>query len=988
MTVPTEDGSVVDVFDASGRHRWTRHGLTGVRLWQLDYDGAGTLIGLVDTDGSMTRIERDGEGSPTAIVAPFGQRTELQTDGQGFVDTIADPLGRVVRGQYTEAGLLVGLTDAEGNVSRYDYDEDGRVVREEPALGGPLSLARAHMRAATKVVLLTATNQEFSYEVEHLAEGGQVRRNKCCGTGTTVEHVNTEGLRTITYADGLVVCSQSEPDPRLGSAAQRLKEVVARTPSGHTSTMSATRSVVQRDPNDDASVAVQIDSTVVNGRESSTIYTVTDRGILLSRTSPAGRNTRAVLDERGRLIELQSGTFEPTGYEYDARGRLVGITVGKNTAARSIALGYDAAGHLEEIVDPLGRATRFERDAAGMPLKQILPDGRAIAFAYDANDNLVSLTPPGGHSHRFSYDVKSLRSESTSPLVDGQEIETRYRYDLDRRLTSVEQAGSDLIKLTYDEAGRITEVVTPRDRIEHTYDGNTGLPRMINGPGEIQLTYKYDGPLLTRESWNGAIAGSVVRHYDDDFRVTSLAVASAAPIQFTYDPDGFIVRAGDLAIEHEPHDRILRTRLGSVVRERFYSSFAELTHDRVFHRDHLLYEMEYKHDALGRISQRHEMIQEETHRYDYQYDLAGNLVEVARDGNTVERYAHDTNGNRIRAEINAATFHASYDPHDRLLTYGAASYAYTPSGDLLARTDTTGLTQYNYNSLGNLLGVQLADGTRIHYGVDGRLRRVHKSVDGAIVSGFLYQNALHPIAELNEDSNVVSLFVYAASSGPPSYLVRDDAAYSIVSDRLGSPRLVVDAGTGEIVQRLDYDAYGNVQRDTNPGFQPFGFAGGLYDSDTRLVRFGARDYCAQIGRWTTRDPDGLMGGDTNLFRYVANDPVNRTDPSGRQFFCPPEDKLVFPAMLAGITEWVSSGVTGNATADGLLSAAKALAALPLYAVLGFGSAMEAEYRHLGAWGTIFCRHEHGPRHTACQSPEDLAAGGEREASRVFGSRNW
>jgi hypothetical protein len=63
-----------------------------------------------------------------------------------------------------------------------------------------------------------------------------------------------------------------------------------------------------------------------------------------------------------------------------------------------------------------------------------------------------------------------------------------------------------------------------------------------------------------------------------------------------------------------------------------------------------------------------------------------------------------------------------------------------------------------------------------------------------------------------------------------------------ISDHLGSVRLVVDVSDGTIVQQLNYDINGNVLNDTNPGFQPFGFAGGLYDTDTGLVRFGARDY--------------------------------------------------------------------------------------------------------------------------------------------------
>ncbi|MGI0016041.1 MAG: RHS repeat-associated core domain-containing protein, partial [Nitrososphaera sp.] len=66
----------------------------------------------------------------------------------------------------------------------------------------------------------------------------------------------------------------------------------------------------------------------------------------------------------------------------------------------------------------------------------------------------------------------------------------------------------------------------------------------------------------------------------------------------------------------------------------------------------------------------------------------------------------------------------------------------------------------------------------------------------------------------------------------------------------------------------------------NPGFQPFGFAGGLYDRDTKLVRFGARDYDPETGRWTAKDPIRFEGGDANLYGYVLNDPVNLVDPKG------------------------------------------------------------------------------------------------------------
>jgi len=86
-------------------------------------------------------------------------------------------------------------------------------------------------------------------------------------------------------------------------------------------------------------------------------------------------------------------------------------------------------------------------------------------------------------------------------------------------------------------------------------------------------------------------------------------------------------------------------------------------------------------------------------------------------------------------------------------------------------------------------------------------------------------------------------------------------------------REVVSVATGAIAQRLDYDEFGDVLRDTVPGFQPFGFAGGLYDAET-LVRFGARDYDAETGRWTARAPLLFAGRDTNLYAYCGSDPLN------------------------------------------------------------------------------------------------------------------
>jgi RHS repeat-associated protein len=68
---------------------------------------------------------------------------------------------------------------------------------------------------------------------------------------------------------------------------------------------------------------------------------------------------------------------------------------------------------------------------------------------------------------------------------------------------------------------------------------------------------------------------------------------------------------------------------------------------------------------------------------------------------------------------------------------------------------------------------------------------------------------------------------------------------------------------------------------TNPNLNiPIGFAGGLYDKDTKLTKFGYREYDSHTGRWTSKDPIDFSGGDSNLYGYVVNDPVNGVDPWG------------------------------------------------------------------------------------------------------------
>lgn len=72
---------------------------------------------------------------------------------------------------------------------------------------------------------------------------------------------------------------------------------------------------------------------------------------------------------------------------------------------------------------------------------------------------------------------------------------------------------------------------------------------------------------------------------------------------------------------------------------------------------------------------------------------------------------------------------------------------------------------------------------------------------------------------------------------------------------------------------------GSAALDTNPGWQSLGYAGGLTDGSTALVRFGARDYDPTVGRWTDRDPGGLTEHGSP-YLYCSGSPIDRSDPDG------------------------------------------------------------------------------------------------------------
>jgi len=342
-----------------------------------------------------------------------------------------------------------------------------------------------------------------------------------------------------------------------------------------------------------------------------------------------------------------------------------------------------------------------------------------------------------------------------------------------------------------------------------------------------------------------------------------------------------LTRAGALSLGRTTtNGLLLADTLGLVLGAYRYTSRGELQGFQIKHNNTTLFATGYEQDSLGRIRQLFDTTQGTPTRWSFVYDSLGRLAADSTNGAIFHVFTYDANGNRATFASGNGTVNYTYDAQDRLLTAGTTSYVYGSNGELRTKTvPGVGTTTNTYDALGNLMTVVLPSGTRIDYVIDGQNRRVGRKVNGALVQALLYQNQLNPVAELDGSGNLVSRFVYVTRANVPDYMVRNGVTYRLVGDHLGSVRLVVDVATGGVAQRMDYDEWGNVIQNTNPGFQPFGFVGGLYDAQTGLTRFGARDYDPAIGRWTSRDALLFGGRNANLYAY-GRDPINFIDPSG------------------------------------------------------------------------------------------------------------
>jgi len=878
IRIASEDAQEIYAFDQYGKHLRTEDALTGKTKWSFGYNNNGKLITITDIDSQITRIERTIDGIPTTIISPYDQRTLLQIDSTESLVRVTNPAGEATKFAYTPDGLMTTMIDPKENTHLFSYDSLGRLVLDVDPAGGFKRLDRTNITRGYEVEVSTALGTKNKYRVERLPIGDAVRTNINDAGLTTTTVIGMDATIKTTYPDGTVVTVVNQPDPRFGMEAP-LSTDTTRLPSGLISTVDQKRVITQMTG---LTVTGLTDSLIVNGRPYISIWDGEQKKF--TSISPEGRQSYSWLDEKGRTIKDSIPSIQATHYNYDPQGRLVTVS----QAGRTASYTYDAKSFLATATKPMQRVSRFEYDSVGRITRRILPaldsigaNNREILYSYDANGNLTSLTPPGKPIHSFIYSKLDFTEKYIPPILGMDTTETCYEYNKDKQISKVIRPDGGVIETIYDSVGcsacgspasRPKTILFDRGALNFKYSSFTGNLDSLIAPAET-LSYTYNGFLLTNITWSGEVNGNVGVTYDVNYRVTSQSINGGSTVNYLYDNDGLLTQAGSLSVTREPATgRISGTTLGNVTTSQSYDNLGMLADYKANYNGNPIFQTNYQRDSLGRITTLTETIQGQTKVMRYGYDIAGRLEKVWRHDTLISTYSNDANGNRIAHVTPISADSGMYDAQDRMLIYGNAQYIYSKNGELQKKIVCTDTTHYIYDYLGNLRNVVMPNGDNIEYIIDAQNRRIGKELNGVIVKRWIYSGQLIPIAELDSTGNVVSRFV-------GDYLIKNGSIYRLITDQ-GSIRSVINVITGEIVQQIDYDEFGNITYDSNPDFQPFGYAGGFYDNHTKLTRFYARDYDAKTGRWTTRDPIGFAGGQSNHFVYVDGDPINYFDPSG------------------------------------------------------------------------------------------------------------
>ena len=819
--------------------------------------------------------------------------TYTHIPGKG-IGSVTDPAGVKTTFEYDHAGRLTCIRDNDGNkVEEYDYSLMADADK------------RRHMRSR---VFRSADGQQFSEDVRWWDVYGRTLQDiSIAASGDGKDLVTAYGSDFMFHDD--VKTWLPYPVQNTTGAFQTSAESASASYHGNEHAYSFKNyEISSRDRVLSAALpgyagehetAFETDVYTMgvyqtfapiykweDGRVQNAGWYGSDELVVEKTTDADGRVSKVCKDHFGKIIHTSVGNSGTTRYVYDRYDRLravIGSGIGLSDTLNMWRYGYDSLGRMSSKGIPGSVREYYTYDDEDRIIA-ILRDEVLKEMEYDAFGRVLKVwhTHPGGQRtlmERHTYDVYPSGMTGASPK--GLRTSSRLaEIGPDGNVTGY----SNMIIL-YDERHRPVST-----KVNYSTGDQLTEQTEYGFAGEI-LSSSY---VHTRGSRSNMLTQNYV--YDDRGRLRTETAVLTLPTgasrsvsnEYIYDDMG------------RPAQRRMHAQGGiQVVTLTDYTLQGWVASQEVSVGDVTLFaeNLRYDHGQVfgvspqytGLVSTREDIWLRPdaaplTDLVSYVYDPAGRVAaDIREDG--VTEYSYDSRGNILSAVSGDES--AVYDYAGDILTSVTMPSGQSFSHDALARMTYDGQTSQaiTYNSL-DLVGNISRNGTTLanyFYLSDGTKTRALK----ANGSGLLYRGPF--VYRKGSDGSLT--FESASFSGGR---LTSSGALLYVTDYLGSVRAVVNGSNGAIYKASDYSTFGSESEAGAMQAAPIpsgltlrdGYTGKeaqTPDFTTGYTDFGARQYSPTLRRWMTPDPLSEKYYGVSPYAFCNNNPVNFVDPDGMAY---------------------------------------------------------------------------------------------------------
>lgn len=855
----------------------------------LGYDAAGAT-NRVNLAGKTTTYVHDSKGNRTSSTDAAGNITTFTYDANNKEVsrswTRAAPGGpsiaETVVTRRDAEGRAIEETDASGNISKTEYNLGGLVTATVDANGRRTVFEYDARSKLAKTIYPDGTFEAITYD----AEGNQESVTDSQGRITRYEFDALNRLTKTIFPDGSTNRTEYDAVGQVaatidaaGSRIENTYDAAGRLSAETDAEGRTTRFAYDANGN-------RTSVTDANGKVTSFEYDALNR--LVRTTLPSGNSSTIAWNLNGTKRSETDEAGNTTVYGYNALLRLNQVTQTTTATAQVTVFGFDSVGNKISQIDAEGRLTRWEYDTGNRLAAYILPAGQKAVYTYDARGNRTSHTSFDGKVTTTSYD--SLNQPIVVVRPDGTRVTSSYTGSGQLASTTVEGGSGAGIqqgttKYSYDAQDRLTRQLNPDGSfLAYAYDKNSNIIERSTNAGTSLYAYDPSGRLSSVTD----SAGKATRYtYDAVGRVATVATPNGITSTYSYDPNGRLQmllhrQAGGgiasgarytlaangqrLALEEFDNDSTVNGNVPANpvrISNFSYDSAGRLTQEKVSERSgQVVRTSAFAYDKAGNRTAKTDTTSSGTETTSYGYDSNDRLdleTRTTTTGSTVQTtYTWDANGNLKSKATGAATLFYQWDSDKRLVEVKQGA----------SEAGATSMARYAYDLNGNRIA-------KMEPARDGEPeKKTSYLVDGT----FDYPQV------------VVEVVQQGAATESTSYLwgdsligrARAGQGQFYHADAVGTIKVLTDTA-GNTAQSYSYDAFGVADSAGREDSNAYRYTGEYFDDTIGLQYNRARWLDPNVGRFVSQDPyegDDDTPASLHRYGYAANDPVNKTDPSG------------------------------------------------------------------------------------------------------------